>query len=128
MRLGGALLLGLLVTGAALAFGSRALGVAGVGLMLAALVTRIWARWCEVPSSSVIRSLPLRQPRASASSSRSQSRAPRGSRWARSSHAALSDGSATTSAVCKDIAVRLQDVSPSGAFPEASSESRTPSS
>ena len=29
MRLGGALLLGLMVTGAALAFGSRALGVVG---------------------------------------------------------------------------------------------------
>ncbi len=49
MRLGGALLLGLVVTGAALAFGSRALGVAGVGLMLAALVTRIWAALVRGP-------------------------------------------------------------------------------
>ncbi len=49
MKLGGALLLGLLVTGAALAFGSRALGVAGVGLMLAALVTRIWAALVRGP-------------------------------------------------------------------------------
>ncbi len=49
MRLGGALLLGLMVTGAALAFGSRALGVAGVGLLLAALVTRIWAALIRGP-------------------------------------------------------------------------------
>ena len=49
MRLGGALLLGLVVTGAALAFGSRALGVAGVGLMLAALVTRVWAALARGP-------------------------------------------------------------------------------
>jgi uncharacterized protein (DUF58 family) len=43
MRLGGAFLLGLGVTAAALAFGSRPLGVAGVGLLLAASLARIWA-------------------------------------------------------------------------------------
>ena len=42
-RLGGALLLGLGVTLAALAFGSRPLGVAGVGLLLAAAAARVWA-------------------------------------------------------------------------------------
>jgi uncharacterized protein (DUF58 family) len=43
MRVGGAFLLGLAVTGAALAFGSRPLGVAGVGLLIAASAARIWA-------------------------------------------------------------------------------------
>ncbi len=43
MRLGGAFLLGLGVTAAALAFGSRPLGVAGVGLLLAAGAARVWA-------------------------------------------------------------------------------------
>jgi uncharacterized protein (DUF58 family) len=43
VKLGGALLLGLVVTGAAIVFGSRPLGVAGVGLLLAASVARIWA-------------------------------------------------------------------------------------
>jgi uncharacterized protein (DUF58 family) len=43
MRLGGALLLGLGVTVAALAFGSPPLGVAGVGLLLAAGAGRLWA-------------------------------------------------------------------------------------
>ena len=43
MRFGGAFLLGLGVTGAALAFGSRPLGVAGVGLLIAATAARIWA-------------------------------------------------------------------------------------
>lgn len=42
-RLGGALVLGLGVTAAALAFGSRPLGVAGVGLLLAAGAARAWA-------------------------------------------------------------------------------------
>ena len=42
-RLGGALLLGLGVTVAALAFGSRPLGVAGLGLLLAAGAARAWA-------------------------------------------------------------------------------------
>ncbi|MEX2612387.1 MAG: hypothetical protein WD380_02310, partial [Gaiellaceae bacterium] len=43
MRLGGALLLGIGVTAAALLFGSRPLGVAGVGLLLAAGAAQIWA-------------------------------------------------------------------------------------
>ena len=43
MRLGGAFLLGLGVTATALAFGSRPLGVAGVGLLIAASAARIWA-------------------------------------------------------------------------------------
>ena len=43
VRLGGALLLGLAVTAAALAFGSRSLGIVGVGLLLAASAARIWA-------------------------------------------------------------------------------------
>ena len=43
MRLGGALLLGIGVTIASLAFGSRPLGVVGVGLLLAASAARIWA-------------------------------------------------------------------------------------
>lgn len=42
MRLGGAFLLGLGVTAAALAFGSRPLAVAGVGLLLAAGAVRVW--------------------------------------------------------------------------------------
>jgi uncharacterized protein (DUF58 family) len=41
-RLGGALVLGLVVTVAALAFGSRPLGVVGVGLLFAAGAARIW--------------------------------------------------------------------------------------
>ena len=43
MRLGGALLLGIGVTAASLAFGSRPLGVVGVGLLLAASAARLWA-------------------------------------------------------------------------------------
>jgi uncharacterized protein (DUF58 family) len=43
VKLGGALLLGLVVTGAAIVFGSRPLGVAGVGLLLAASAARVWA-------------------------------------------------------------------------------------
>jgi uncharacterized protein (DUF58 family) len=42
-RFGGALLLGVGVTVAAIVFGSRPLGVAGVGLLLAASAARIWA-------------------------------------------------------------------------------------
>jgi uncharacterized protein (DUF58 family) len=53
MRIGGALLLGLGVTGAALAFGSRPLGVAGVGLLLAAIVARVWAGLVGGPVSIV---------------------------------------------------------------------------
>jgi uncharacterized protein (DUF58 family) len=47
MRLGGALLLGIGVTIASLAFGSRPLGVVGVGLLLAASAARIWAGLVE---------------------------------------------------------------------------------
>ena len=49
MRLGGALLLGIGVTAAALAFGSRPLGVAGVGLLLAAGASRVWASLVRGP-------------------------------------------------------------------------------
>ena len=51
MRLGGALLLGAGVTLAALAFGSRPLGVAGVGLLLAAGAVRVWAGFVRGPVS-----------------------------------------------------------------------------
>ena len=51
MRLGGAFLLGLGVTAAALAFGSRPLGVAGVGLLLAAGAVRVWAGFVRGPVS-----------------------------------------------------------------------------
>ena len=51
MRLGGALLLGACVTAAALAFGSRPLGVAGVGLLFAAGAVRIWAGFVRGPVS-----------------------------------------------------------------------------
>ena len=51
MRLGGAFLLGLCVTAAALAFGSRPLGVAGVGLLLAAGAVRVWAGFVRGPVS-----------------------------------------------------------------------------
>lgn len=43
-RLGGALLLGVVVTAAAVAFSSRPLGVVGVGLLVAAGTSRLWAR------------------------------------------------------------------------------------
>jgi uncharacterized protein (DUF58 family) len=52
-RLGGAFALGLGVTAAALAFGSRPLGVAGVGLLLAAGGARIWAGLARGPVSVV---------------------------------------------------------------------------
>jgi uncharacterized protein (DUF58 family) len=42
MRRGGALVLGGVVLGAAVVFASRPLGVAGLGLLLAALVARVW--------------------------------------------------------------------------------------
>ena len=48
-RLGGALGLGLGVIAAALMFGSRALGVAGVGLLVAAVAARIWASLVREP-------------------------------------------------------------------------------
>jgi uncharacterized protein (DUF58 family) len=53
MRIGSALLLGLGVTGVALAFGSRPLGVVGVGLLIAAIVARIWAALVRGPVSVV---------------------------------------------------------------------------
>lgn len=48
-RLGGALGLGLGVIAAALVFGSRPLGVAGVGLLVAAVAARIWASLVREP-------------------------------------------------------------------------------
>lgn len=51
MRLRGALLLGLGATGAALLFGSRPLAIAGVGLLIAAVATRIWAQLVRGPVS-----------------------------------------------------------------------------
>ena len=51
MKLGGALLLGACVTIAALMFGSRPLGVAGVGLLLAAGAARVWAGLVQGPIS-----------------------------------------------------------------------------
>ena len=53
MKLGGALLLGACVTSAALMFGSRPLGVAGVGLLLAAGAARVWAGLVQGPISVV---------------------------------------------------------------------------
>ena len=53
MKLGGALLLGACVTIAALMFGSRPLGVAGVGLLLAAGAARVWAGLVQGPISVV---------------------------------------------------------------------------
>jgi uncharacterized protein (DUF58 family) len=52
MKLGGAFLLGIGVTAAALAFGSRPLGVAGVGLLLAASASRVWAGLVRGPVSA----------------------------------------------------------------------------
>jgi uncharacterized protein (DUF58 family) len=51
MRLGGAFLLGVGVTAAALVFGSRPLGVVGVGLLLAAGTSRAWASLVRGPAS-----------------------------------------------------------------------------
>lgn len=50
-RLGGALLLGLGATAAAAAFESRPLGVAGVGLLVAALLSRMWAAAVREPAA-----------------------------------------------------------------------------
>jgi len=60
VRLGGAFLLGLGVTAAAVAFGSRALGVAGVGLLLAASAARIWAGLVSGPVVVAHAHLPAR--------------------------------------------------------------------
>jgi uncharacterized protein (DUF58 family) len=57
-RLGGALVLGLGVTAAALVFGSRPLGVAGVGLVVAALGARIWAGLVRGPMAVTYRAEP----------------------------------------------------------------------
>lgn len=51
---GSALVLGGAVLLAAVAFGSRALGVAGIGLVLAGAVARGWATLARVPASVVI--------------------------------------------------------------------------
>jgi uncharacterized protein (DUF58 family) len=53
VRLRGALLLGLGATGAALLFGSRPLAIAGVGLLFAAISTRIWAQLVRGPVAVV---------------------------------------------------------------------------
>jgi uncharacterized protein (DUF58 family) len=50
MTRGGVLLLGAAVTVAAIAFGSRPLGVAGVGLVAAALAARTWAGFVRSPA------------------------------------------------------------------------------
>ena len=57
-RLGGAFGLGAGVTTAALAFGSRPLGVAGVGLLLAATSARAWAGLIQGPLSVDLRPEP----------------------------------------------------------------------
>jgi uncharacterized protein (DUF58 family) len=57
-RLGGAFLLGFGVTAAALAFGSRPLGVAGLGLLLAAGGARLWAGLVRGPVAVVHRAEP----------------------------------------------------------------------
>jgi uncharacterized protein (DUF58 family) len=51
---GAALLVGAVVLVAAAAFGSRPLGVAGIGLVLAGLVARAWARQLRAPLESRI--------------------------------------------------------------------------
>ena len=51
MKLGGALVLGACVALAALVFGSRPLAVAGLGLLLAAGVARVWAAFVRGPVS-----------------------------------------------------------------------------
>ncbi|HXG77009.1 MAG TPA: DUF58 domain-containing protein, partial [Gaiellaceae bacterium] len=58
MRSAGTLALGAAVTVAALAFGSRPLGVAGVGLLLAAGLARAWAGLARGPVSAVVRADP----------------------------------------------------------------------
>ena len=53
-RWGGAFALGAGVTVAAMAFGSRPLGVAGVGLLLAAGLTSVWAGLVRTPVAVVV--------------------------------------------------------------------------
>jgi len=50
MRRGGALVLGGVVLAAAIVFASRPLGVAGLGLLLAALVARVWVSLASGPT------------------------------------------------------------------------------
>jgi uncharacterized protein (DUF58 family) len=57
-RLGGALLLGLGVSVAAVVFESRSLGVAGVGLLAAALIARLWAVTARGPVAVRFRAAP----------------------------------------------------------------------
>ena len=49
MRRGGALVLGGVVLAAAIIFASRPLGVAGLGLLIAALVARVWVSLASGP-------------------------------------------------------------------------------
>ncbi len=58
MSRAGVLLLGAAVTLAALAFGSRPLGVVGVGLLAAALVARAWAGLVHGPASVAFAAVP----------------------------------------------------------------------
>ena len=58
MKRGGVLLLGAAVTVAALAFGSRPLGVVGVGLVAAAVAARVWAGLVGGSASVVFRPSP----------------------------------------------------------------------
>jgi uncharacterized protein (DUF58 family) len=60
MTRGGVLLLGAAVMLAAVAFGSRPLGVAGVGLVAAALAARIWAGLVRGPAAVVFTPTPPR--------------------------------------------------------------------
>jgi uncharacterized protein (DUF58 family) len=59
-RLGGALLLGVAVTAAAVAFSSRPLGVVGVGLLVAAGTSRLWAR--SVGTATAVRQVATPSP------------------------------------------------------------------
>jgi uncharacterized protein (DUF58 family) len=60
VKRGGVLVLGAAVTLAAGAFGSRALGVAGIGLLAAALLARIWAGLAKGEASVVFSPIPAR--------------------------------------------------------------------
>jgi uncharacterized protein (DUF58 family) len=55
---GGALLLGGVVLGAALAFGSRPVGVAGVGLVFAGAIARVWAAQLRTPAHAALTAAP----------------------------------------------------------------------
>jgi uncharacterized protein (DUF58 family) len=60
MRRGGVLLLGAAVTVAAVAFGSRPLGVAGVGLLVAAIAARTWVGLVRGPATVTFEPRPAR--------------------------------------------------------------------